>query len=393
MPADPSKRNALILAVCQALYMTGTSLMIATSPLVGYMLAEHKNLATLPLAAHHAGVMLATMPASLLMARVGRRPAFMLGACIGILGAALAGYAIVRGDFLLFCGAVMVVGLFNGFAVFYRFAAADTASPEFRPKAISWVMTGGLLAAFLGPEIAKHTKDLLLPFTFSAAYFALIGVYALSIALLTQVRIPTPRRDGPEGESRPLLTILRQPECAFAMMTAVVAYAVMSLLMTSAPLAMQACGFEFEHSATAIQLHIFGMFAPSFFTGHLIGRFGTVRVIMAGILVNIVCVAIHLAGIGFGNFGIGMLLLGIGWNFMFIGATTLLTETHHPSERGKVQGFNDFMVFATVALAAFSSGNLLHFFGWDVLNYGVLPVLVLVLIASVGMRLRARVEA
>lgn len=393
MPIDPSKRNALILAACQALYMTGTSLMIATSPLVGYMLAEQKNLATLPLAAHHAGIMLATMPASLLMARIGRRPAFMAGACLGILGATLAGYAIVLGDFFLFCGAVMVVGLFNGFAVFYRFAAADTASPEFRPKAISWVMTGGLVAAFLGPEIAKHTKDLLLPFTYAAAYFSLIGVYVLSIALLTQVRIPLPRAGAARGESRPLLTILRQPACAFAIVAAIVAYAVMSLLMTSAPLAMQACGFEFAQSATAIQLHIFGMFAPSFFTGQLISRFGVMRVITAGIVVNMVCAAIHLAGIEFAHFSVGMLLLGIGWNFMFIGATTLLTETHRPAERGKVQGFNDFVVFATVAVAAFSSGNLLHFFGWDVLNYGVLPVLAIILAFSLAVRPQARAEA
>jgi MFS family permease len=187
--------------------------------------------------------------------------------------------------------------------------------------------------------------------------------------------------------------ILRQPNCAFAVMTAVVAYAVMSLLMTSAPLAMYACGFEFQHSATVIQLHIFGMFAPSFFTGHLIQRLGVMRVIMAGILLNIICVATHLAGISFVHFGIGLLVLGVGWNFMFIGATTLLTDTHRPSERGKVQGFNDLAIFATVALAAFSSGNLLHFFGWDVINYGVLPVLVLVLIVSLRAAYRATARA
>ena len=393
MSNPTGKRDVFILAVCQALYMTGTSLMISTGPLVGYMLADHESLATLPLATHHLGVMLATMPASLLMGRIGRRAGFMLGACIGACGAALAGWAIVYGSFWLLCLGVMIVGFFNGFAVFYRFAAADAATPEFRPKAISWVLTGGLFAAFFGPELAKQTKDLLAPIVYAGAYFSLIGVYLLSLVMLSFVRIPRPTREERQAKGRPLLEILLQPRCAFAVMTAVVAYGVMSLLMTATPLAMVECGFGFNDSATVIQLHILGMFAPSFITGWLIQRFGTLNVIMAGIALNIVCVAINLAGIEFVNFSTALLLLGVGWNFMFIGATNLLTQTHEPSERGKVQGFNDFAIFATVALSAFSSGNLLYWFDWETVNFGVVPFLALVLLAAVWVRLRGATSA
>ncbi len=376
---DAAKRNVFILAACQTLYMSGTSLMITTSPLIGNMLAEDKALATLPLACHHAGVMAATIPASQLMRVIGRRNGFMFGSCLGMVGAAIAGTAIMEAWYWIFCLGVFIVGWFNGFAVFYRFAAADTASPEFRPKAISWVLTGGLFAAILGPELAKHTIDLLSPVLYAGSYFALIGLYILNFLLVSQVRIPPLSAEERATTGRPLLQILMQPKCFVAVCTAFVAYGVMSLLMTSTPLAMFACGFDFNESATVIQLHIIGMFAPSFFTGNLIKRFGTLRIILAGILINIVCVGVDLGGVHFLNFSIGLFLLGVGWNFMFIGATTLLTEMHEPAERAKVQGFNDFLIFGTIATAAFSSGNILHYFGWDMVNYGVLPFLAAIL--------------
>ncbi len=387
---DAAKRNVLILAACQTLYMSGTSLMITTSPLIGNMIAPDKSLSTLPLAFHHAGVMVATIPASHLMRAIGRRNGFMLATFFGMAGAAIAGLAIMEASFWLFCFGVFVVGWFNGFAVFYRFAAADSASPEFRPKAISWVLTGGLFAAILGPELAKATIDLLPPVLYAGSYFALIGLYVVNLLLVSRVRIPPLTAAEKAMRGRPLLDILKQPKCLMAVSSAFIAYGVMSLLMTSTPLAMQACGFDFNSSATVIQAHILGMFLPSFFTGHLVKRFGAVQIILTGILINIICVAVDLHGIHFLNFASGLFLLGVGWNFMFIGATTLLTETHEPSERAKVQGFNDFLIFGTIALAAFGSGNLLHNFGWEIVNYGVLPFLVALLVFVLW---QARVEA
>jgi len=314
----------------------------------------------------------------------------MLATFFGMSGAGLAGLALLEAWFWVFSLGVFIVGWFNGFAVFYRFAAADASDPEFRPKAISWVLTGGLFAAILGPELAKHTVDLLAPVMYAGSYFALIGLYVLNLLLVSRVRIPPLTAEEKATSGRPLLQILKQPKCMVAVSSAFIAYGVMSLLMTSTPLAMQACGFTFDASATVIQLHILGMFLPSFFTGSLVKKFGSIRVILAGVLINIVCVGVDLAGIHFLNFGIGLFLLGVGWNFMFIGATTLLTETHEPSERAKVQGFNDFLIFATIATAALSSGNLLHYFGWDVVNYGVLPFLGAILMFVLW---QARVEA
>jgi MFS family permease len=377
---DAAKRNVLILAACQTLYMSGTTMMITTSPLIGQMLAPDPQWATLPLAAHHCGVMAATMPASQIMRRIGRRNGFMMATLFGMAGASIAGYAILEAWFWIFCLGVFVVGWFNGFAVFYRFAAADASTPEFRPKAISWVLTGGLFAALLGPQLANLTKDLLAPVQFSGSYFALIGLYVLNLIIVSFVRIPPLSAAERATTGRPLLQILAQPKCFVAVITAVIAYGVMGLLMTSTPLAMLACGFEFSESAVVISMHVIGMFAPSFFAGNLISRFGSLRIMLVGILINLICVGIGLAGIDFWNFGAGLFLLGVGWNFMFIGATTLLTEVHTPSERAKVQGFNDFLIFGTITMAALSSGNLLHFFGWNIVNYGVLPFLCVVLV-------------
>ena len=376
---DAAKRNVLILAACQTLYMSGTSLMITTSPLIGHNLAPDPQWATVPLAAHHCGVMAATIPASQIMRIIGRRPGFMMATLFGMAGAAISGLAILESWFWIFCLGVFVVGWFNGFAVFYRFAAADISPPEFRPKAISWVLTGGLFAAILGPQLANLTKEWTGPILFAGSYFALIGVYVLNLILVSFVRIP-PLTDAEKASSgRPLLQILAQPKCMVAVITAFVAYGVMSLLMTSTPLAMAGCGFAFADSSLVISAHIIGMFAPSFFTGNLISRFGALRIMLVGVLINVITVAVDLAGLHFLNFAIGLFLLGVGWNFMFIGATTLLTETYEASERAKVQGFNDFLIFGTITLAAVGSGNLLHYFGWTIVNYGVLPFLCIVL--------------
>lgn len=387
---DPAKRNVLILAVCQALYMTGTSLMIAVGPLAGQLLTPTPGWETAPLAAHHAGVMLATIPASHLMRYIGRRAGFMLSTWFGVAGATIAGFAMLEGSFWLLCVGVSIVGWFNGFAVFYRFAAADTASDAFRPRAISWVMTGGLFAAFMGPELANLTKDMFEPIVFAGSYFALIGVYLLSFVLLSGVRIPKLTAAERRTSGRPLMTILAQPKCAVAVISAFVSYGVMALLMTSTPLAMAACGFEFVDSKWVIQAHIVGMFAPSFVTGDIIKRIGALNVVLIGAGLNIVAVAFHLNGIEFANFALGLGVLGVGWNFMFIGSTSLLTETYRPEERAKVQGFNDFLIFATVAAAALSSGHLLSAFDWSTVNYGVGPLLGLAIVCLLALRIKLK---
>jgi MFS family permease len=377
--ADPAKRNALLLAMCQALYMSGTSLMISTSPLVGHLLASDKTLATLPIAFHHVGIMCATLPASFIMQRLGRRNGFLIGATIGFLGALTAIYAVFAADFVLFTFAILMAGFANGFAVFYRFAAADTAGEAFRAKAISWVMAGGLFAAFIGPEVAKATVGLFSPVLYAGAYAGLACFYAVTAVVVSQVRIPRPVVDRAAPAGRSLGEILRQPACVVALLSGIFGYATMSLVMTSTPLAMYGCGFGFTDSATVIQLHIFAMFAPSFFTGSLIRRYGATNIIAVGVLVNLACVALA--------------LLGVGWNFMFIGATTLLTTVHSPAERAKVQGLNDFAMFATTATAAFSSGGLLNLLGWETVNLAVVPLLAIVAVALIWLHLQRRIAA
>jgi len=389
MILDRSKRNVLLLALCQAMYGSATGLMIATSPLVGYaLLAENKGLATLPLAIHHLGVMSATIPASHLMRRLGRRAGFMIAAVLGMIGAVIAAQAVLVGSFVLFCVGVYVIGWYSGFAVFYRFAAADTADEAFRPKAISLVLAGGLLAAFIGPELAKATKDLMAPIMFAGSYFALVGLFVVSLIVVAFVDIPRLTVEERRSSGRPLGVILRQPACIVAMLSGMVGYGVMSLVMTSTPLAMAGCGFGFGDSATVIQFHIFAMFAPSFFTGSIVARIGPTWTIVLGIVLNILCVGVNLAGIEFMNFSIALILLGVGWNFMFIGATTLLTRVHAPAERAKVQGLNDFLIFGTIAAASLSSGGVLHFLGWDIVNLGVLPLLGVALLATLWLHWR-----
>ena len=378
---DANNRNVLLLAICQALYISGTTLMISTAPLIGHMLAENAGWATFPLAAHHAGVMSATIPASLLMRRIGRRAGFMLGAVIGAAGALLAVQALFDQSYWGFCFGVFVVGWFNGFAVFYRFAAADTASPDFRPKAISLVLAGGLLAAFIGPELAKHTRHLLDPVLFAGSYLGLIGLYAISFCIVAFVRIPKLSAEERRHSGRPLLRILRQPTCIVAMLSAAIGYGSMSLVMSATPLAMQFCGFGFDASGSVIQLHVIGMYLPAFFTGHLVARYGARPMILIGVVLIALCVVVNLAGVTFMHFAIALIVNGLGWNFMFVGGSALLTEVHTPEEKAKLQGVNDFVVFASIAAASLLSGHIFHGFGWDWLNLGILPMMLAALLA------------
>ncbi|GAB6053317.1 MFS transporter [Magnetospira thiophila] len=370
-------RAVYFLVASQALAMTGASLVVTVSALAGKLLAPTPDLATLPFALQFVGTMAATIPANLFMARVGRRFGFTVGQSIGICGALISATAIYLGHFWLFALGSFLLGTHNAFWAYYRFAAAESVDVQFRPRAISYVLAGGVFAALAGPELAKNSMDLLAPILFAGSYLAIVGLSVLTIVLLQFVDIPTPHLENRKGGGRPLRVIARQPEFIVAVLSAMIGYGVMSLVMTATPLAMVACGFAFEDAAFVIQWHVLGMFAPSFFTGWLIRKFGVLRIILVGTLLNVVCMGLNLAGIELMNFWAALLALGIGWNFMFIGGTTLLTRTYQPEERAKVQSINDFSVFGMVALASFSSGALQNMIGWQAVNAAAsLPILI-----------------
>lgn len=382
------KRNVLLLSFCQAMMMTGNALIVATASLVGYLLAEDKSLATIPLAIQFCATMLTTIPASLLMKRVGRRPGFLVGVTIGTAGAALAVIAILHQSFWVFCGATLLVGMFNGFGIYYRFAAVDVADEQYKPRAISYVMAGGVVAAFTGPNLANWTDGLFGLPQFAGSYAALFGVYALSFGALMLLRMPAPAARTIRAAGRPLPELLRQPAFVVAVLAGMLGYGIMVLVMTATPLAMQGHAHGFSDTAFVIQWHVFGMFAPSFFTGALIQRFGVLNILITGALLTLACVGINLLGTDLWHFWAALLLLGMGWNFLFVGATDLLTETYAESEKAKAQAFNDFMVFSMVTVASLSAGMLHHNLGWQAVNAGVLPAILAVLLAVAWLKTR-----
>lgn len=371
---DPSVKNVVLLAICQALSMSGMIMNMTVTALAGETLAPDPAYATLPLAFQFTATMLTTMPAALFMRHVGRRLGFMTGVLIGVTGAFVGVSSIFSGNFYLFCLASMMIGSFQGFAVLYRYAAADTASDSFRPKAISLVLAGGVVAALLGPELAKASYDWFAPIMFAGSFVAIAVVQAASLLFLAFVQIPTPSAESRAESGRPLLEIVRQPAFLVAASGAMVGYGSMTFVMTATPLAMEDCGFVFHDSAFVIQWHAVGMFLPSFFTGSLINRFGVIRVMLTGVVAYLLCIAINFTGIELLQFFSALVLLGVGWNFLFIGGTTLLTESYRPAERAKVQGFGDFLVFSASTVAAFSSGYINHTFGWQAVNLGILPL-------------------
>lgn len=385
-----AKRNVVILSLCMALANSAVTLQVTLGGLVGHILAEDKALATLPVTFVVGGTALATIPASLLMRRIGRKLGFMIGCLIAIAGSLTAALGIHQGGFWLFCVGAFVFGASSAFVQLYRFAAADIAPTEMKSQAISWVMVGGLVSAFLGPEIAKHTRELLAPDLFLASYLAAAALPVVVLAILTTVTIPAPTVTELNEKGRPLAEIVRQPAFLVAAMAGMFGYGVMNLLMTATPLAMQICQHPFAAAATVIQWHVFGMFFPSFFTGTLIARFGALRIISLGAVLNLACIGVALSGIAVMNFQIALLLLGVGWNFMYIGGTSLLTETYRPAERNKTQALNDFLVFGTVALASLGSGKLLYEWGWDFVPLSALPFILVAGLAAVWLMLQRR---
>ncbi|MDH5359677.1 MAG: MFS transporter [Gammaproteobacteria bacterium] len=384
-------KNIWLLAGMQSLMMSGNTLMVTTSALVGFSLATDKSLATLPLAMQFLATMLVTIPASFVMKRHGRRMGFLLGTILGITGAMLLAVAIYQHSFWLFVLGASLIGMFNGFGVYYRFAAVDAADDDYKSRAISYVMAGGVIAALVGPNLANWTLEWSrLPF--AGSYLALCGIYLLSILALPFLRIPQPTEVEQQAKGRPLRQIIRQPVFIVALLGAMLGYGVMSLVMTATPLAMKHSQISFSDTAMVIQWHVLGMFAPSFFTGHLIRYFGVLRIMLAGVLLYVVTVATNLNGTGLWDYWLALLLLGVGWNFLYVGGTTLLTESYRPEEKAKVQALNDFMIFTTVTLTSVSAGVLQYYFGWQVVNMGVMPILLIILVAILWLMMQRRKE-
>jgi len=383
-----------VIAVCQALALTGTTIMVLVSALAARAMAPSEALTTLPFGLMFVGVMVATVPASLMMRRFGRRAGFTLGAMFGAAGGLVGAVGLVSGSFVLFALGGFLQGLYAAFAQYYRFAAAEAVRQDCRASAISLVMLGGLAAAVAGPQLAQASLDLVDGARFAGCFLTIAGLAAAALAAVRFVDIPAVAREQRSGTGRPMRTIAAQPAFMVALPAAVVGYAVMGLVMTAAPLAMAGHGHGFGETAFVIQGHVLAMFAPSFFTGHLVRRFGPVRIALAGVAALFAMVGANLSGAGLWAYWCGLVLLGVGWNFMFIGASTLLTETYAEAEKAKVQGLNDFLVFGADAAAILSSGYVLQEYGWAALNRAVLPALLAMFGLALWLRLgRARRNA
>ena len=362
--------------------LSNNSTLIAINGLAGLALAPHPALATLPVTCWVIGGAVTTMPASLYMRRVGRRAGLMQGMLLAIAGALACSAAIWMGSFWALCLGTLVFGGFNAFGQYYRFVAADAAPLEWRATAISLVLAGGLVGGVIGPAVSRATVELPGP-KFAGAYLALI-VYALvMIALLSFLRVPQPGSHEKSARGRPLADIARQPKFVVAVLSAAIGYGVMNFLMTSTPIAMQVCGHPFGDAAFVISWHVIGMFAPSFMTGPLIRRTGVFPVLLAGALLNLVAIGIALAGVAVANFWWSLVILGVGWNFLYIGGTTLLTETYRPEERATAQGANETAIFVMMTLSSLSSGMIVTGAGWEKVNLAALP-LILGLLAMIG---------
>ena len=389
---DAERKNVALLSACQALLFINSVTLIAINGLAGYALAADKGLATLPVTAQVIGSALATIPASLVMQRIGRRAGFQIGSSFGLVGGAISTLAIALSNFWLLCFGTLIVGVYGAFGLYYRFAAADSASGEFKARAISLVLAGGLVGGLVGPQLSKWTRDLAQP-EFLASYASLIVFSLISMAILSRLQIPRAKEDQAKTPPRALGTIMAQPMFIVAVTLSAVGYGVMSLLMTATPLAMGFCGHPYSSAATVISWHVIAMFAPSLVTGSLIERFGLLSVVLAGVASMFVCVAVALAGITVAHFWLALVLLGLGWNFMYVGGTTLLTDAYRPSEKAKTQGMHDFLVFGVTIVSSFSSGLLLKSDGWQMLNYVAIPFLVIAGLACVWMMLRTRAIA
>jgi MFS family permease len=373
-PPAGARRLVPSLAACQALLVMNNVMMIAIGTLAADTIAGNRLLVTLPATAYIVGSAAGSLPMSLLMKRFGRRAGFMLGCGFGMLGGALAALAMSAASFWLLVLAAGVSGVYAGTGGFYRFAAADAAPSGFRSRAISLVLAGGIVGGILGPESSKLTRELAGPM-FTGSFLSLVALAAVAMAILRRLDIPMPSDEERSGSQRPLREIMRQPVFIVGALGGICAYGVMNLLMAAAPLAMQLCGHPYASQVLVIEWHIVAMFAPAFFTGWLIARIGVLPVMLLGVLLNLAALAIGVSGIAGFHFWWSMVLIGVGWCFLFVAGTTLLTESYRPAEKAKTQGSNDLLIYLTMATSSLSSGAVLHHFGWNALNYSALPLL------------------
>lgn len=373
-------RNVWLLSLCQALLMTGNILLISVIGLVGKAIAPSLSLITLPVALQFLGLMSATIPASLIMGKLGRRKGFSIGNLIGITGASVSTYALSQEMFYLFCVGTFLLGIGIGFGTLYRFAAIEVCDESARHRAISISMAGGVLAAMLGPNLAIYSQQWSADGLYVGAFMALIGLNILALGLLQTIQFPPTHEHHQQVQSEPLLDIIKAPNFMLAVFAAMVAYAVMNILMTATPLAMIGCGFDFEKAAGVIEWHVLGMFVPAFFTGRLIERFGARNVIISGGILFVLCIAINIHGQSIWHFSLALILLGVGWNFMFIAATGLFSQSYSPRNKSKAQAFNEFFVFSCVTITALLSGWLESTVGWEMMNIYVLPFVLAVLV-------------
>lgn len=356
--------------------------MVATTALVGYALADDKAYASLPFTLQLLATMFTSIPAAMLMARIGRKKTFLFGSVLAMFGATICAIAVLQDSFYLFILGSVLIGIFSGLANYFRFTAADSVDTEHKSRAISYVLAGGVLAAIIGPNLANLTRDMISGAAFAGSYGSIIFLYVLSFVALSFLDLPHTHQLVSKETStvRPLSIIARQPRFIIAVISGMLGYASMTLVMTATPLAMQHHNHVFGDTAFVIQWHVLAMFAPSFFTGNLIKRFGLLSVMFTGVLLGLACVFINLLGASVSHFWLALVLLGISWNFLFIGATTLLTETYHPDEKFKAQALNDFLVFSVVSTASLSAGILHHNLGWQFVNYMVIPMLCIILL-------------
>ncbi len=380
-----ARANVLKLAAAQALAGANSTVIMTTGAIVGSIIGPAPQYATIPVTVFVVGTAMGTFPAGWIAQARGRKAAFYVGTSCGFVGGLIGALAIYIGSFALFCAATFIAGFYQAVAHTFRFAATDTASPAFRPKALSWVMAGGVFSGVLGPQMVNWTMDIWQPYLFMVSFFVqgLIAMVCMAVLATTNLPKPSAAATAAAGKGRPLLEIAAQPKFITAALCAMVSYALMNLIMTSAPLAMRMCGHALSDANWGIQWHVVAMFLPSFWTGSLIQKFGAGRIVAAGLALTALAAIIGLMGVTVWHFWIGLIFLGVGWNFGFVGASSMVVETHRPEERNRVQAFNDFLVFGTMAVASFSSGQMLAYSGWDLVNWVAFPPIAVALVALV----------
>jgi predicted MFS family arabinose efflux permease len=370
--------NVVRLAIAQALAGANATIVFATGSIVGNTLAPDKALATLPITVFVVGMAASTLPTGAVAHRYGRRAAFLLGTGCGVLAGLLGALAVLLASFWIFCGATFFAGVYAAVVLTFRFAAADCVPPERRARAISTVMAGGVFAGVIGPQLVTYTMDIWPPFLFAATYLAQAGVAVLCALILLKVRLPVPKASE-SGRGRPMVEIIRQPRFISAVIAGVVSYTIMNLIMTSAPLAMRLCGISQENANLGLQWHVIAMYGPSFVTGRVISRFGAPRVVAAGLILLAFAAVVGISGISVGHFWFSLILLGLGWNFGFVGASAMVVECHRPEERTQVQSLNDFLIFGLMVVGSLASGGLLNTYGWEIVCWVSFPPLLVAL--------------